>query len=167
MSDLGIPPDYSRSRGLPFQEEATELETIAANSEGRLIQVTPATARAWTRLRDAAAADGLTLVPHSGFRSIARQTELIRAKLAAGESLARILTVMTAPGYSEHHTGRAIDIGLPGQPPLTEEFGQTPAFAWLQAQAGGFGFSLSYPKNNRHGITYEPWHWLFTPPAPR
>ena len=165
MSGLGIPPDYSRSRGLSFQVEAAELESIATKDEGRQVQVTPATARAWSRMREAAAAAGVTLVPHSGFRSIARQGEIIRAKLEAGETLAKILTVMTAPGYSEHHTGRAIDIGVPGQPPLTEEFAETPAFAWLQAHAGECGFSLSYPRNNIHGITYEPWHWFFIPLA--
>ena len=36
------------------------------------------------RFRPAAAADGITLFPLSGFRSIARQTRIIRSNLAAG-----------------------------------------------------------------------------------
>ena len=31
-----------------------------------------------------------------------------------------------------------------------------------QARAGDFGFALSYPRGNRHGIAYEPWHWCWS-----
>ena len=42
----------------------------------------------------------------------------------------------------------------------------TPAFAWLAANAGAHGFHMSYPRDNPHGIVYEPWHWRFDgPPA--
>ena len=112
-------------------------------------------------MRDAAAASGVALVAISGFRSIGRQAEIIKGKLEAGEMIDTVLGTIAAPGYSEHHTGRAIDIGTPGSPPLTEEFGRTGAFAWLRAHAQRYGFRLSYPSGNAHGIAYEPWHWLF------
>ena len=67
-----------------------------------------------------------------------------------------------APGYSEHHTGRAIDITTPGTQPLEPAFETTPAFEWLTGSAHEFGFRMSYPRNNRHGIAYEPWHWAWT-----
>lgn len=70
-----------------------------------------------------------------------------------------ILNVNAAPGYSEHHGGRALDIGTPGEPPAEESFEHTPAFAWLTRHAGDFGFVMSYPRGNPHGIVYEPWHW--------
>ncbi len=111
----------------------------------------------------AAAADGIVLLPLSGFRSIARQAEIIRAKLAARQPLAQILRVNTAPGYSEHHTGRALDLGTPGDPPFEESFAQTPAFAWLMHHAAAFGFTLSYPRGNPHAIAFEPWHWCWHP----
>ena len=38
-------------------------------------------------------------------------------------------------------------------------FEATPAFAWLQRNATRHRFHLSYPRDNPHGITYEPWHW--------
>jgi D-alanyl-D-alanine carboxypeptidase len=165
MTELRIPADYADARRLSFQVEAVELETIATKPDGREVQVTPATAAAWRQMRAAAARDGITLMAHSGFRSIARQGELIRAKLEAGESLASVLSTLTAPGYSEHHTGRAIDIGEPGSPPVTEAFADTAAYAWLQAHARSYGFTLSYPKDNPHGIRYEPWHWFYSPPV--
>ena len=33
--------------------------------------------------------------------------------------------------------------------------------AWLRTNAPRFGFHLSYPRNNPHGIGYEPWHWCW------
>jgi D-alanyl-D-alanine carboxypeptidase len=161
---LGIPPDYAATRGLAFQPEAvaTNLIKIAnATDDNRTILLTLPAAEAWCRMRDAAAADGVTLLLLSGFRSIARQAEIIRAHLAAGRPIADILRSVAAPGYSEHHTGNAIDLGTPGEPPFEEGFAATAAFTWLIQRAAGFGFSLSYPRNNPHGITFEPWHWRF------
>jgi D-alanyl-D-alanine carboxypeptidase len=161
LSELGIPSDYGSRRGLALQAEATALVPVAKNTEGREIELTPSAAASWSRMRDQAATDGLTLVPHSGFRSIARQEQLIRAKLAKGQTIESILHVMAAPGYSEHHSGNAIDIGVPGEPPLTPEFDRTEAFSWLKRHASSYGFRLSYPKDNPHGIMYEPWHWFY------
>jgi D-alanyl-D-alanine carboxypeptidase len=163
VKDLGIPADYGKSRGLPLQVEATRLVSIAIKPGGGQIELTPEAAEAWTRMRHAASLAGVTLVAISGFRSIARQEEIIREKLSAGQAIGSILETVAAPGYSEHHTGRAIDIGLPGEEPLTEDFGETDAYRWLEANAGKFGFVLSYPRGNPHGIIYEPWHWCFIP----
>ena len=71
------------------------------------------------------------------------------------------LPIFAAPGFSEHHTGRALDIGTPGFVDLEENFETTAAFAWLQVHAEEFGFTLSYPKGGTRGIGYEPWHWLW------
>ena len=161
-NSLGIPQDYASSRGLKLQSEATELVSIGENPEGREIQLTPEAARAWAEMKEEAFEAGVTLVPISGFRSVARQEEIIRAKLAAGQKIEEILKANAAPGYSEHHTGRAIDIGAPGEPPLTELFAETPAFSWLEAHAPDYGFILSFARGNAFGIAYEPWHWLYS-----
>ena len=76
-------------------------------------------------------------------------------------SIDKILKVNTLPGYSEHHTGCAIDIGAPNEAILEEEFDQSEAFDWLQQNANKFGFHMTYPKNNNTGICYEPWHWCY------
>ena len=112
---------------------------------------------------DAAARDGVTLLPLSGFRSISRQTRLIRKKLAAGRSLASVLRFVAAPGFSEHHSGRAIDFGDPADSTVEESFARTPAFRWLRRNAGKFGFVMTYPRSNRYRIGYEPWHWCWAP----
>jgi zinc D-Ala-D-Ala carboxypeptidase len=69
--------------------------------------------------------------------------------------------VNAAPGYSEHHAGRAIDVATPSSRPLEQEFESTDAFRWLAAHADAFGFRLSFPRDNRHGIAYEPWHYCY------
>jgi D-alanyl-D-alanine carboxypeptidase len=95
----------------------------------------------------------------SGFRGIDYQARLIRKKINAGQVLSDILTVSAAPGYSEHHTGRAVDIATPGSRPLTEEFEGSEAFRWLSENGGHYGFSMTYPRENSYGFVYEPWHW--------
>jgi D-alanyl-D-alanine carboxypeptidase len=167
VSALGIPADYGARRGLAPQAEATELVEVASGIDGGSVRLSPAAAAAWEKMRDAASRDGRVLLAISGFRSIERQAEVIRRKLAAGESLQAILLEVAAPGYSEHHTGRAIDIGVPGEPPLTEGFADTEAYGWLDARARGFGFRLSYPRGNAQGFIYEPWHWFYEGDAGR
>ena len=161
LTALGIPPDYGAKRTLPVQVQATKLVSIGPNPDGRDVQLAPAAAAAWSKMRDAASRAGVALVVISVFRSIERQVEIVRAKLTRGQAIGDILQTVAAPGYSEHHTGRAIDIAVPGEEPLTEAFADTPAFHWLEANAGSFGFKLSYPRGNSHGISYEPWHWCF------
>ena len=157
--ELGIPEDYGRDGARPAFGEATELVEVGPNLVGRMQRLTPEAARQWGAMQAAAAADGITLLIVSGYRSIDYQARLIRKKLNAGQPLSQILEVNAAPGHSEHHTGRAIDIASPGARPLTEEFEHSPAFAWLEQHAGGFGFVMSYPRGNPAGFVYEPWHW--------
>ena len=121
-------------------------------------------ARAWTRMRDAALRDDVVLEAVSGYRSHDYQLGIFERKLARGLGVDDILAVNAAPGFSEHHAGTALDIGTPDEPPAEESFERTAAFAWLRENAGGFGYAMSYPRDNPHGIVYEPWHWRFAEP---
>jgi D-alanyl-D-alanine carboxypeptidase len=158
---LGVPEDYASSRALALQPEApeSELHLITADWDIHPVRLYAPAAAAWFRLNAAAAADGINLIPLSGFRSVSRQLEIFRRKLANGIPMTEILRLNAAPGYSEHHTGRAVDVSAPGEKPFSENFAETTAFAWLARRAGEFGFRLSFPRDNPHGIAYEPWHW--------
>jgi D-alanyl-D-alanine carboxypeptidase len=158
-TELGIPEDYGKDGTRPEYAEAGELVEVGPNLVGRMQRLTPETAAKWRAMQAAAAADGVTLLLVSGYRSIDYQARLIRKKINGGQSLGEILAVNAAPGYSEHHTGRAIDIAAPGSRPLTEEFEGSAAFVWLTERAAEFGFSMSYPRDNPAGFVYEPWHW--------
>ena len=157
--ELGIPADYAASRNLAAYSETRDLVDVGPNLLGRMQRLTPETAAKWQQMVDAAAGDGIRLLIVSGFRSYAYQAELIRNKLQGGQTLEEILQASAAPGYSQHHTGNAIDIATPGSRPLTEEFETSDAFIWLEDNAKDFGFSMTYPRGNPHGILYEPWHW--------
>jgi D-alanyl-D-alanine carboxypeptidase len=151
-------PDAFRNRP-PRYAEAGELVSVGLDHHGRVAFLAPDAASAWLALVRAAAADGHSLVLVSAFRSIARQAEIVRRKRERGQSWEEILRVSAYPGFSEHHTGTAVDVGSPGFADLTEAFETTPEFAWLTRHAGRFGFRLSYPRDNAEGIAYEPWHW--------
>ena len=154
---------YESRTGLALIAEPDRLALAGFDRYRRPLWLHPAAARAWTHLRDAALGDGLVLEAISGYRSHDYQLGIFERKLARGLSVDDILTVNAAPGYSEHHSGLALDIGAPGEPPAEESFELTPAFAWLRERAGGYGFAMSYPRDNPHGIVYEPWHWRYSP----
>lgn len=161
---LGVPRDYGHARGLRLQREPARLASIGRDIHGREQWLQPGAARALSRLREAAARDGVTLQIVSAFRSIEYQLGILERKLARGLAMDEILRVSAAPGYSEHHSGRCVDLTTPGCRALEEEFDSSPAFGWLAEHAAHFGFALSYPRGNRHGIAYEPWHWCWHPP---
>ncbi len=160
---LGIPADYGRDPHIPRQAEATELVDIGPDKFGRPQRLTPRAAASWRELSAAAAAGSIELVVVSAFRSVEYQARLFEQKLNRGETIDAILRQSAAPGYSQHHTGHALDLATPSCEPLTEAFAVTAAFRWLEKNAARFGFSMPYERGNAHGFAYEPWHWCCTP----
>lgn len=156
-----VPADYAASRGLPRVAEARRLARAGFDLSGRECWLRPDAARRWRALAAAAGRDGIAIALVSGFRSAAYQARIIERKRARGESMAHILAVNAAPGHSEHHAGTAVDVGVPGLPPVDGSFEATPAYAWLHRQATQRRLRLSYPRDNPHGILHEPWHWRF------
>ena len=165
--ELGVPRDHGKTRKLRRVREPRQLVGIGSDIHGRLQWLAPRAARAWLRLVAAAARDGVILQVVSAFRSSEYQLGIVRRKLERGQTIEEILRVSAAPGFSEHHSGRAVDLTTPGFRALEEEFEQSDAFAWLRRHARRFGFRLSYPRRNVHGITYEPWHWCWHAPSPK
>ena len=160
LRSLGLDQaDYAAATGLTLVAEPSTLAFAGRDRYARPLWLRSNPARAWKRMREAAGADGVTLQAISGYRSHDYQLGIFRRKLARGQSIDDILKVNAAPGFSEHHAGDAMDIGTPGEPAAEESFEATPAFAWLRTHASAFGFHMSYPRGNRHGIVYEPWHW--------
>ena len=72
------------------------------------------------------------------------------------------------PGYSEHQTGRGMDIV--SQDPKTQDLDPqkwigTDTEKWLAENSGRYGFRITYKKdrlNSTKGTTYEPWHLFYT-----
>ncbi|MBD2058477.1 D-alanyl-D-alanine carboxypeptidase family protein [Oculatella sp. FACHB-28] len=147
---------------LPYEEAPeTELAPIATDGSIRLRQ---AAAERFTEMSNAARADGVDLVTISGFRTVEEQQYLFFGIQAEqGQASTERAEVSAPPGYSEHHTGYAVDVADSSQPETDLEisFENTPAFKWLKENAAYFNFELSFPENNPQGVSYEPWHWRF------
>ena len=115
------------------------------------------------KMSDEAKKDGIYLVFLSGYRSINLQNEIFYSlKSFRNQEAAERARVSAPPGYSEHSTGFAIDIGDATQreTDFETEFENTDAFKWLIKNAAKFHFKLSFTKDNQY-IDYEPWHWRY------
>jgi D-alanyl-D-alanine carboxypeptidase len=161
LAALGIPLSLIAQKQLPPYAVAEELVVAEVDGDGREYLLIPEASRAWAAMKQAAARDRIVIEIVSAFRDLERQSAIIRAKLERGMAIDKILTLSAPPGYSEHHTGRAVDINTPGCIATEEMFEETDAFRWLSEHAGRFGFTLSYPRGNAVGFIYEPWHWCF------
>ncbi|CAH0164452.1 Putative carboxypeptidase YodJ [Arthrobacter sp. Bi26] len=142
-----VPPDLVR----PAVRLATSGEAALLNST---------TAAAAEKMFAAAAAEGVIITLASGYRSFATQTATygswVRAQGQAGAD-----TASARPGYSEHQTGWAFDIGDgSGADAFTPQFKDRPAAIWAKANAHRFGFVVRYPwmLHEITGYFYEPWH---------
>ncbi|HEU0306956.1 MAG TPA: M15 family metallopeptidase [Lysobacter sp.] len=163
LEALGLDEAYGERTGLPLVAEPAVLALAGFDRYRRPLWLESSAARAWRSMQGAALHDGVVLEAISGYRSHDYQLGIFERKLARGLTVEDILGVNAAPGYSEHHSGCALDIGTPDEPPAEESFERTPAFAWLRDNASGYGFVMSYPRDNPHGIVYEPWHWRHEP----
>ncbi len=161
LEALGISLERISARALPVHVEAHDLVVAERDENGQEHLLTPAAAAAWTRLTAAARNDGVNLGIASAFRSLERQIEIVRRKLESGLSIDAVLSASAPPGFSEHHTGRAVDVTTSDCSLLDVAFSRTEAFRWLTIHAQKFGFALSYPEGNAYGYAYEPWHWCF------
>lgn len=161
LSEFGLPPDYAENRGLVLYEETIDLVEIGINPYGNPVSLTSAAGQAWSRMLASAADDKVVLYPLSGYRSIAVQADIIRNKLSQGLNIHDIMKANAPPGYSQHHTGNALDICTDTVKTADLVFEKTKAFKWLMSYAPLYGFILSYPKENPYGFMYEPWHWYF------
>jgi len=143
-------------------EEAPEWDLVSVGKTpwGTIQELRTDAAQSFLDMQAAARREGIHLVPISGFRSIKDQEGVFfdikgeRRQTASERAL-----VSAPPGYSEHHTGYALDIGTKPFAGLTEDFEYTAAFAWLKDNAMRWHFELSFPRDNPDGIMYEPWHW--------
>ena len=144
---------------LPYKEISKEkLVLIEPN-----IKVHIDMSEALLKMREEAKKDGVYLVFLSGYRSKNLQKEIFYSlKSLRNQVASERARVSAPPGYSEHSTGFAIDIGdaMNRNTDFEVEFENTDAFNWLKMNAAKYHFRISFDKNNNH-IDYEPWHWRY------
>ena len=122
-------------------------------------------AEAFKEMQEAAKRDGVNLRIVSGYRSSQYQINVFKKKFKddkgnyaypTDEQMRNRLKYSAPSGFSEHHTGLAIDIN-----DTEERFKDTKAYKWLQQHAAEYGFEISFPENNAQGLGFEPWHWRY------
>ncbi len=158
---IQIPNNHDQSilGHLPYQEISNEkLVVIEPN-----IKVHIDMRESLLKMREDARKDGIYLVFLSGYRSINLQKDIFYSlKSMRNQIASERARVSAPPGYSEHSTGFAIDIGDADKRDTDFEvqFENTNAFRWLKKNAAKYHFKLSFNQNNKN-IDYEPWHWRY------
>lgn len=143
-----------------------QMMVIASYGTGkyqRFESMHPEAAKALMRMIYAARDDDVWIVPVSGFRTLERQEKLFQRQIERFGSEKKAAEVSAPPGYSEHHTGFAIDLtdGKFPKKDITKDFQNTKAYNWLTENAKRFDYELSFPRDNSQNINYEPWHWRY------
>ena len=95
------------------------------------------TAKAFRVMQKAAHKNGVSLGIRSGYRSYQKQAQLYKDYRRGRGNLA------APPGYSNHESGRALDLYV------TDHH----AYDWLREHAAAFGFHRTVPT--------EAWHWEY------
>ena len=141
--------------------EETELSFIGKDIYGRNQYLFNDAAKSWFLMEDAAAKEGFNLMFVSGFRTYNYQANIIKRKIKRGMLIENILKQNKLPGYSEHHSGRAIDITNNKVLGLYDDFKYSNEYKWMVENANFYGFRLTYKEDNNSGIMFEPWHWYY------
>ncbi len=151
--------DQSILGHLPYREISKEkLVLIEPNIEVHIDM-----SESLLKMKSDAKKDGIFLVFLSGYRSINLQEDIFYSlKSMRNQIAAERARVSAPPGYSEHSTGFAIDIGDANkrETDFEVEFENTDAFRWLKLNAAKYHFKLSFDQNNKT-VDYEPWHWRY------
>ncbi|MDR1567368.1 MAG: M15 family metallopeptidase, partial [Streptococcaceae bacterium] len=159
----------------PTHPVSDVIPNIVDSKDG--YQVLDKIASSVDELFNAAQNVGIQLQMVSGYRSVAQQTANIAANikqnmadgLSEADATKETMSVMTEPGYSEHHTGLAIDVvdrtyfqnhydNL-----LVQDYANEASAIWLKENAPKYGFILRYPQGKEAitKINFEPWHYRY------
>lgn len=160
ISEAGAAAGLLGHRPYPIAD-ASSLVAISTNP---MVRLKPEVAQTVETMMAEAKALGISLDVISGFRSLEDQQYLFfDLKAERGQNAQTRAEVSAPPGYSEHHTGYAVDFVDTSQPAteLNASFESTQAFRWLKENAAYYGFEMSFPKDNDQNVAYEPWHWRY------
>ncbi len=115
------------------------------------------TAAAYTEMKTAAAKNGMRIKAVSGYRSVEYQAGLYNRYLSE-DSREKVDRYSARPGYSEHHTGMAID--LFGSVDGLRNFENSPEGLWVREHCWEYGFIIRYTEDIEEvtGYENEPWH---------
>lgn len=147
----------------PKNYAPANLTTPNMDVESSDMQVNSEVASALKTLANAAAADGVSLMVVSAYRSYDMQVNIYDSEVR-GFGQEQADRESARPGHSEHQTGWAADLGATnGKCEIKVCFADTNEGKWLAANAYKYGFIIRYAEGKEHitGYMYEPWHIRF------
>ena len=107
--------------------------------------------------------EGVDIELSSCFRSISEQKDIWN-RFTEKYGIEYVKSHVAVPGFSEHHTGLAIDICIIKNDEIIDDNDKLVAereiFETIHSKLSDFGFILRYMegKENITGYAYEPWH---------
>ncbi len=144
----------NKGRPLPSSYAPSDL-TVPSIGGG---QMRKEASMAIENLARAAAQVGYSVKIISAYRSYSSQASVYNS-FVNRDGQAAAETYSARPGYSEHQTGWAVDVGnSSGNCDLEVCFGDTALGQWVAAHAHEYGFIIRYSKDQPTGYQYEPWH---------
>lgn len=114
-------------------------------------------ADAFVKMRNDASRESLRIRAVSGYRTVSYQRGLYNRYLSS-DSQENVDRYSARPGYSEHHTGLAVDVF--GSVDGLRQFENTPEFPWVRDNCYKYGFIIRYFEETEDitGYESEPWH---------
>ncbi|MBQ7515177.1 MAG: SH3 domain-containing protein [Schwartzia sp.] len=157
----GDPLLVNKTHKLPDNYESEVSLVTVKNCFGKKFRVERETYRHFRELREDLLKSGIQLELESAYRSVARQRELTE-ELRASEGEDYVKNYVAVPGYSEHHTGLALDVTIVKDGKTTSDYygtEETP-YQVMHRRLADHGFILRYPpgKAGVTGYEYESWH---------
>ena len=137
----------------------TEIQSEYKYSDTKILKIHSSV---WPNLKsliDDAGKNDVKIYVSSAFRSFNEQSAL-KGQYTVSYGAGTANQFSADQGYSEHQLGTTVDFITTGLGGALDGFDSTKAYTWLVANAHRYGFTLSYPKDNKFYV-FEPWHWRY------
>ena len=118
------------------------------------------------KLREELLKEDVDIELESCYRSVKEQQE-IWDEFEKEHGIDYVKKYVAVPGYSEHHTGLALDVVLKKDGKIVSDnddmIKEKDLFAKVHAKLANYGFILRYleGKDDVTGYSYEPWHFRY------
>lgn len=156
----------NKTHKLPDDWESQVVLKEATNIYGDTFMVEEKALEQFLKLREALLEEGVDIELDSVTRSVAEQQQLWDDwTVEYGEDYVK--KYVAVPGFSEHHTGLAIDVCLEKDGKRIDDnddmIAERETFAVIHAKLADYGFILRYleGKDDITGYSYEPWHFRY------
>lgn len=159
VNEFGFDMLVNKYRFLNESFKPDDLITISKEyTDGEDYQANRTAVNALIQMFESAKLDGLEMVVNSAYRSYNDQVEITEFyREWYGDNY--VNNYVAKPGFSEHQTGLAFDIGSKSE----NVFVDSEEYKWMQENAYKYGFIMRFYKKGEviTGFRSEPWHYRY------